>query len=243
MVVVGKHRNFKFGKPMQVDHSKSQPTDDKLSLRDNFTSISVHKYLYHSAAYDGSSFGTTKNLLDHASTCKGAGGKQLITTPCVRKTGNISRADETKRSGVPYRLQLSIFPVRNKTQTCRLRRQVREDQSVVSARSATLLSRKRAGGACHGRQWRRWSSGLPLDVLYTVMCWYSKENCLRHDNETVYDVTAIVGSKWGLFCVILYSRVLQIMSACCFTVELHVLTDYFGVVSGEGWTLVGSGLV
>ena len=62
-------------------------------------------------------------------------------------------------------------------------------------------------------------SGLRLDVGNVMML---VRDCWRYDRETVR-----CGRDWGHFCVFLYSQVSQIMSACCFTVELHVLTDYF----------------
>ena len=40
IIVVGEHRDFKFG--MQIDHSKSQPTDDKLSLKGAWSRHTIH---------------------------------------------------------------------------------------------------------------------------------------------------------------------------------------------------------
>jgi len=52
IIVAGEHRDFKFG--VQVDHSKSQPTDDKLFLKGVWSR--PLKYLCNGSNLDTSNF-------------------------------------------------------------------------------------------------------------------------------------------------------------------------------------------
>jgi len=105
---------------------KSTADETEVTELKYFSSCNVCRRVYSYKAADGSSYGT-KNLLDHARSCKGASGKQMTITQCTRKMESISRADialmkqkEAEYCVASYHSFRSVENVclRNMLQTC-----------------------------------------------------------------------------------------------------------------------------
>ena len=100
--------------------------DDSLTELQYYCSCNVCRRVYAYKAADGSSYGT-KNLLEHARSCKPAGDKQMTMTQCLPKTEGISKADialmkqkEAEYCVASYHSFRSVENVglRNMLQTC-----------------------------------------------------------------------------------------------------------------------------